>query len=208
MKITKYESQENWLEARKGKITGSRLKDIVVKKGTGKKIGFYELIAEKLSVSESEFDGYIPNETPMSRGTRLQKHAIHRFFVETNKKVDESLVMWIREDEEDIAVSPDGVISDTEAIETKCLSSARHMEAYLTNVVPDEYEMQVIQYFIVNDSLNTLYLAFYDPRIPAKDFFYLTINREELKDDITKYREYQNNVIKEVNEIVNSLSII
>lgn len=206
MKTIPFESRDQWLIARQGKITGTRLKDIIVKRGTEKKIGYYELIAERLMVSDADFEGYIPNETPMDRGTRLQKFAIDRFSKETKKKVDESLVMWVREDNESIAISPDGVIGKTEAIETKCLSAANHIKAFLTNEVPDEYDYQTKQYFIVNDKLQTLYLAFYDPRIPCKDFFYLTINRKDIEQEVKDLLAYQVRELKEVDEIVLKLS--
>ena len=40
MIVKKFETKDEWMEARKGKITGSRLKDIVVKRGIDEKIGF------------------------------------------------------------------------------------------------------------------------------------------------------------------------
>lgn len=213
MKIQKFESREKWMEGRLGKITGTRLDKIVVKKGTGKKIGFYELIAERLSVTEEDFEGYIPNETPMDRGTRLQKFAIDRFSKETGKKINEELVMWAREDNDKIAISPDAIIVDDngefggeEAIECKCLASSRHIEAFLNNEIPDEYRMQIIQYFCVNDDLKKMYMVFYDPRIPAKDFFYLTIDRKDVQEEVEQYLEYQIKTLQEVDKIVNSLS--
>jgi len=246
MKIHQFQNKEDWLSFRKGKISGTRLKDIVNNSGLtkelitkeldknkveykktdkkedlqkllsaeniallesklDKKIGYYELIAERLAVSENEFDGYVPNETPMDRGTRLQKYAIERFRNESGKKVNEDLVIWSSDINDDITISPDGVISDTEAVETKCLSSAKHIEAYLTNKIPDEYEYQKLQYFIVNENLQKLYFVFYDPRIPAKDFFFIEINRKDIELDIEKYKMYQVNIIKEVNEVVNQL---
>ena len=203
MKTIEYTDKESWLSARNGKITGTRQKDIIDKRGTDKKIGFYELIAERLMVADG--DG-IPNETPMDRGTRLQTVAIERFKKETKKKVDESLVMWIREDNESIAISPDGVIGKTEAVETKCLSAANHIKAFLTAEVPDEYKYQTRQYFIVNDQLKTLYLAFYDPRIPCKDFFYLIIHRKDIEAEIKELYDYQIKELSEVDAIVAKLT--
>lgn len=199
MKTTLYQNKEEWLNGRIGKITGSRLKDIVVKRGTGKKIGFYELIAERLGIPA---DG----ENPMDRGTRLESEAVEMFEKETKKKVDANLYIWTRDDDENIAISPDGVIGKTEALECKCLSSARHIEAYLTQEIPDEYEFQKLQYFIVNDKLKTLYFAFYDPRLLAKPFFYITVNRKDVQADIDTYLEYQRKTLLEVNEIVNKLT--
>jgi len=199
MKQIKYEDREEWLNARRGKITGSRLKDIVVKKGTGKKIGFYELIAERLGIPADD-------ENAMARGTRLEEEAVAKFVEETKKKVNTDLVIWQRDDNESIAISPDGFIGKTEAVECKCLSSARHIEALLTQQVPDEYEYQVLQYFIVNDTLKTLYVVFYDPRLLAKPFFYLTVNRTDIKEDIEHYLDYQRKILEEVDEIINKLT--
>ena len=86
------------------------------------------------------------------------------------------------------------------------MASARHIEAFLTQLVPDEYYFQALQYFMVNDKLKTLYFIFYDPRIPAKNFFYLTLKRSDLKDEIKMYLDYQKQTIEEVNEIVNKLT--
>ncbi len=199
MKVLKFNNEEAWLEARKTKITGSRLKDIVVKRGTGQKIGYYELIAERLALPPNGQD-------PMDRGHELEKEAMERFTKEMGKKVDGSLVIWTREDNESIAISPDGFIGKTEAVEVKCLSSARHIEAFLTQQIPDEYHLQVIQYFIVNDKLKTLYFCFYDPRLSVKDFFYITVEREQIKEEVDNYLEYQKKILQEVNDIVNKLT--
>lgn len=238
--------RKSWLEARKGKITGSGLKDIVgstiskdslikeleslkiefkkslkkeqleallpqeskvkLEKESPKKIRFYELIAEKLSVSEEDFDGYYPDETPMARGTRLEEVAMKRFERETGKKLDTSLVIWMRDDNENIAISPDGIVSETEVTEGKCLSSARHIEAFLTQQIPDEYFEQGLQYMIVNDKVDLVNFAFYDPRIPVKDFFILQMTREDNKEVISEYLKYEIKTLLEVDEIVNKLS--
>lgn len=199
MQVLKFEDRESWLFARRGKITGSRLKDIIVKRGTGKKIGYYELIAERLGVPADD-------ESAMDRGTRLEGEAIEKFQKETGKKVDTSLVIWTRDDNESIAISPDGFIGKKEAVEAKCLSSARHIEAFLTQQIPDEYEMQVLQYFIVNDKLDTLHFVFYDPRILVKDFFVIQVKRKDVQEKVDEYLEYERVTLKEIEEVVNSLT--
>ena len=206
MKITPFESREQWLFARQGKITGTRLQSIVVKRGTGEKKGFYELIAERLAVTEEEFEGFIPNETPMDRGTRLQKYALARLETALGQKIDDKLVLWSREDNESISISPDGVINEEAAVEIKCLSSASHIEAWITKAVPDEYEFQKLQYFIVNEKLQKLYFCFYDPRIPCKDFFYFEVNRADVQEQIDIYLTYQLDKLAKIDEIVAELT--
>lgn len=197
--IKTFNDRDEWLAGRRGKISGSRLKDIVVKRGTGKKIGFYELIAERIGVPADD-------ENAMDRGSRLESEAIERFAKESGKDVDTSLVIWARKDNESIAISPDGFMGVTEAVEAKCLSSARHIEAFLTNKIPDEYEMQKLQYFIVNESLQTLYFIFYDPRILVKDYFVLEVKREDVQTEIDELLEYEKSTLAEVDDIVATLT--
>lgn len=199
MIVKKFNDETSWLEARRCKITGSRLKDIITLRGNTKKIGYYELIAERLALPAGM-------ENPMDRGHRLEEEAIELFEKELGKKIDNSLIMWEREDNENIAISPDGVIGETEAVEVKCLASARHIEAFLTDKIPTEYEFQVLQYFIVNEKLKKLYLVFYDPRLSVKQLFYQTITRKQVQEDIDKYLEYEKNTLEEINQIVNKLT--
>lgn len=199
MQVLKFEDRQAWLTARMGKVTGSKLKDIIVKRGTTPKIGFYKLIAERIATSPEE-------ENEMERGQRLEPEALERFAAETGKKIDTSLILWVSDENESIAVSPDGVIGKTEAVEAKCLSSARHIQAWHTQQIPDEYEYQVLQYFIVNEKLKVLHVVFYDPRIPAKDYFVLTVKRADVQAQVDEYFDYQREMIVRVNEIVNSLT--
>lgn len=199
MKTYQFSDRESWLDFRRGKITGSRLKDIIVKRGSGHKAGFYEVIAERVAVVGSW-------EDPMERGSRLEPEAIEMFSKVTKKKVDTSLVIWTRDENESIAVSPDGFIGKTEAVEAKCLSSAQHIKAWLTKEVPDEYEEQKIQYFVVNEKLKKLYFAFYDPRIPAKEFFVIEIDRKDIQEKVDEYLAYQIRELQEIDEAVKSFS--
>lgn len=197
------QNTDDWLELRKGKITGSKLKDIVVKRGTGKKVGFYQLIADKLALSPD-------NELAMDRGHRLEDEAIEKFEELTGKIVNKKAGMWFSEENEDIAVSPDGAIENdgeyTEAVEVKCLASARHLQAIIEDEIPDEYELQVLQYFIVNQELKRLYFVFYDPRVIAKPLHVVEIAREDYEQKIEFYKDYQLTTLKEVDELVAELA--
>lgn len=197
MKIQQFDSEAQWLEARLGKITGTRLKDLVMR-GKSPKIGFYELIAERIAIPAN-------GENVMDRGHRLEDDAIQRFAKETGKKVKNELVIWYRDEDENIAISPDGSIGKTEAVEVKCLSSARHLQALLTKEIPDEYEYQVLQYFIVNDKLKTVHFVFYDPRMP-KDFFWIDVNRKDVKAKVEEYLQLERDVLLEIDRIEKELT--
>lgn len=189
------QNSDEWKEARKGKITGTKLKDIVVKRGTGEKIGFYQLIADRLAIVDD-------SEDPMERGHTLEQEAINEFTKLTGKEVTKA-GMWLSDENENIACSPDGVIGDTEAVEVKCLSASKHLEAFFTQQIPDEYEYQALQYFIVNDKLETLYFCFYDPRVIVKPFFYIEIKRDNEK--VEEIKKYQLEKLAKVEEFISKL---
>jgi hypothetical protein len=198
------QNSQEWLEARKGKITGSKLRDIVVKRGNGKKIGFYQLIADRLGIEEAYID-------PRERGHGLEHEAIEEFEKVCEVEVDKDVGLCVSDLNENIALSPDGLIKDedgtySQAVEVKCLGSARHIEAVLEDRIPQEYEMQACQYFIVNENLQVLYFVFYDPRIIAKPLHIIQIAREDFEADIEEYRDYQLRTLVEVDAAVEKLA--
>lgn len=200
MKTKFFNTKEEWLDSRRGKITGSRLKDIVVKRGTDEKIGFYEIIAERLAQPADD-------ENAMERGTRLEDEAIQKFKEKTNLEIDTSLVIWESEDNSAIAISPDGFVGDDIAVEVKCLSSAKHIEAIIIKQIPEEYEFQKLQYFIVNEKLQTLYFVMYDPRMPEHlQLHYFTVNRQDIQDEIETYTKYQKEKLAKIEQIINELT--
>lgn len=162
-----------------------------------RKIGFYALMAERLAHEAGD-------EPPMDRGTRLESEAVAIFSKKIGKEI-ETGIFCQREDNLDIAVTPDGLIKNngkyTEALEIKCLSSARHLQAYFEQAVPSEYDEQIIQYFVVNDDLKTLHFMFYDPRIPAMPVHTIEFTREALGSKIEYYRAYQERTLGEINAL-------
>lgn len=196
------QNSDEWRMVRMGKITGSKLDGVTPKvRGAGRKIGFYELLAERLAVEEEV-------EDPMERGSRLESEAVELFAAQQGKTV-ERVGFCISDDNPNIALSPDGLIKNggkyTEAVEVKCLSAARHLEAYFEKKIPSDYDAQVLQYFIVNQDLETLHFVFFDPRIKSIPMFHLDVKREDIKDDIQKYLEIQIKVLEEVNSMLESL---
>lgn len=195
--------KEAWLNARLGKITGSKLRDIIATRG-GRKLGSYQLVVESIQGSAALAE----EEDPMARGQRLEPVALERFRKETGKKVDGSLLMWISDTDSRIAASPDGVIGAKEAVEIKCLSSAKHIQAKIEDAVPADYKWQIAQYFIVNPKLTKLYFGMYDDRFPAPlDFFYFTLTRKDYAKEIAEWMEYEQGELKWVRDTVNSLTL-
>lgn len=165
-----------------------------------KKLGFYELLAHRISVKE---DG---DEDPMNRGKRLEEEALKQFAKVTKKKISNDLVVWVSETNESLAYSPDGCITDEEVAEVKCLSSAWHLYIYYEKEIPVEYKRQNIQAFIVNDKLQKLHFVLYDPRIKSLPLHWITITRDEVAGEIELYKKYEADVMREIDALVSELT--
>ncbi len=195
MKIVHLEQNSpEWFEFRRGKITGSKLKDIIVKRGNSKKIGFYQLVADKLGAVDDD-------EDDRQRGHDLEAEAVAKFEEQTGLKTSAD-GMWLSSESDDIAISPDRVVSKSEALEVKCPKAARHIQTVIENVIPDEYLDQVMQYFIVNKRLKQVHYVSYCPKVIQRPYHLIAVEREPYEEKIEQYREYQLQVIKEVNAIV------
>ncbi len=182
MKIIDVEQKTpEWLEIRWGKITGTGLKRLL---GTPKAADTlkYEILAQRLSVANADDD-----EKAMDRGVRLESEAIAAFEKKTGKKV--TTVGFIQSDfDKNVGCSPDGMIkkgkSYPEQLETKCLTSANHVRAWVENRYPEEHKPQIVMAFISNEQLRILWFVMYDPRIAVKPLLIFKITREELEQDI------------------------
>ena len=192
MKVIKYDTEEEWLADRRGKVTGTKAGKLKAKRG-GYLKGFYELIAEKVSLPDTE-------ENRMARGKRLEESAVDRFSKETGKELEYNKVLCLRDDDNDIAFSPDALITaENASVEVKCLAGASHIQAYIEQCIPDEYLAQALQPFCVNDDQNVLYFVFYNPECVI-DFFYLTLTREEYSEAIETQLREQKEILTKVRE--------
>jgi len=196
------QNTDEWFELRKGKITGSTLKDIVVKRGTKKKIGFYQLIADRIAQEPDD-------ENVMDRGHRLEEEAIEKLEQQLGVKV-ERVGFLVSDFNPNIGLSPDGLIKRngkyTEAVEVKCLNSARHIQALIEKELPKEYEEQALQYFIVNEDLQVLHFVFYDPRIKSNPYLKISITSDFFGDQIEAIKQYEIDTLKEIDQWVEKLA--
>ena len=217
MKILQFQkNSREWLDARQGIITGTKNKDLIVKRGTGKKKGFYQLIADRLLVPKPANDflpeGYEFKEEPHARGRRLEEEAIRKFkeMVPTLNIKDEC-TLCISEENDKLGYSPDALIYDSEVavgtVEVKCLDGANHIEALITKDYSD-HEWQLVQGFIVNPLQQYAYLVFYNPDL-LRPLHYMLITREDLREKITQMQEIHELTLTEIedwtNKILNNL---
>lgn len=184
-----------WMSYREGKRTGTSIGKLFAKsRKTGEMydtdkplITFYKKVAERLADGTGDDDGL---ESSRERGRDLEQQAID----EAEQKLGLSLIrgnVWQADDANHIE-SPDAYTKDLKtAVEIKCLSSARHIQAIVEDMPPMEYWAEYLNYFLVNDKLETLYVFLYDPRfmlehLRTKAF---KLERKNIEYDIERMRD-------------------
>ena len=153
-----------WFAARLGKVTASRVADVIAKTKTGYSASranyMAELIAERLSGARSE--GF--TNAAMQWGTDKEPDARAAYCF--MRDVDVAEVGFI--DHPTIAMtgaSPDGLVGDDGMLEIKCPNTATHLETLLGGVVPAKYFSQM-QWQMACADRQWCDFASYDPRLP------------------------------------------
>jgi len=189
---------DEWFQKRKGKITGTVLKDIM---GTPYKRteAIYEMIGDILAEGVED-----QSENPMARGNRLEPEARAMFGFYQSKSIKETGIAE-SDNNRQIASSPDGLIGENEALEIKCMGRKNHVKMWLTNKIPDEYEWQVIQYFVVNSKLEKLYFVGYHPEITVHPMHVIEVKREEVLSKILSAEKAQEAFLLEVKNILSTI---
>lgn len=196
----------------------------VLSTDSAKKLEYYQILADQVAVARDDEvfeDGSIYNNA-MDRGTGLEDTACVLFADKFNKRIF-SVGCCLSDERAEVINSPDRLIMPddfkgdnvdelielvnsgkhkiTEAVEAKCLASAKHLMAFFERKTPEDYWTQKVQYFAVNPDLETLYWVFYDPRIAMLPMFVLVIKREDLGHWPETMLKYQMKTLSELDRL-------
>ena len=163
---------QEWLQARCGKVTASRVADIMAKTKSGYSAsrGNYmaELVCERLTG--------VPTDTfksaAMEWGTAQEPHARAAYEAAGGVLVEE--VGFVPHPSiPDAGASPDGLVKDNGLIEIKCPYTATHIDTLLSGKVPDRYNTQMQWQMACTGRVWCDYVS-YDPRMPENMRLFLT----------------------------------
>jgi putative phage-type endonuclease len=131
---------EEWFQARLGKVTASRVSDVLSKIKTGESASRrnykIQLVSERLTGEKQET--YI--NQAMQDGIDREFYARERY-VQQHGEVEE--VGFIQHPTLEAGASPDGLVSDDGIIEIKCPLGTTHTETLMTQEVPSKYIPQI-----------------------------------------------------------------
>ena len=198
---------DEWFAARIGKVTASRVADVIAKTKTGYSATrdnyMAQLVCERLTGQKGESF----TNAAMQHGTETEPLARLSYEVAQNVLVDE--VGFVPHPSIEMAgASPDGLVNDDGLLEIKCPNTATHIETLLSQTVPGKYNTQM-QFqmactgrkwcdFVSFDNRLPHELQLFVKRVPRDDAFIKQIEAEivqflaELDDKINKLMKVNN----------------
>ena len=202
---------DQWFADRLGKVTASRLADVLAKTKTGYSASrnnyMTQLVLE--TITQTRAESY--SNAAMAWGTEQEPFARAAYEAHTGKMVEE--VGFIPHPVINLAgASPDGLVGDDGMVEIKCPSSSTALEVWLThsqggNPVDAKYYAQMQWQMRCADRSWCDYVVF-DPRMPAKAqlFIYrVERNAEWLKiaeDEVTTFLVEMQDKVKTLKTII------
>lgn len=192
-----------WFSIRSGRVTASRIADLMAKTKTGYSASrqnyLAQLVAERLTGKPQ--DSF--SNAAMQWGTDTEPFARAAYEVKTSELVTE--VGFIHHPNIEMSgASPDGMVGGN-LIEIKCPNTATHIDFLISKVIPTKYELQMLWQMDCTGSEWCDFVSF-DPRMPEKHQlrivkFYRDEERlKEIRDEVTKFLDEVNETVRKVEQ--------
>ena len=185
------QGSDQWFAARIGKVTASRVADVLAKTKSGYSTSrdnyMAQLVCERLTGQREEFF----TSAAMQHGTDTEPLARAAYESLKDVLVDEvgfvphpSIIM--------AGASPDGLVGDNGLLEIKCPNTATHIDTLLSQTVPGKYNTQMQFQMACTDREWCDFVSF-DNRLPEElQLFVKRVPRDNMyiklmEDEIVKF---------------------
>ena len=167
-----------WYAARLGKVTASRVADVLAKtkSGYGASRANYlaELLCERLTGEQA--DRFTSAE--MQRGADLEPQARAAYAFIHGVQVQET-GFALHPTIADFGASPDGLVGDVGLVEIKVPNTATHVDYLLSQTVPGKYVTQMMAQMACTGRTFCDFVSF-DPRLPDElQLFVKRVHRDK-----------------------------
>jgi len=200
----------DWFAIRLGKVTASRVADVIAKTKTGYSTSrenyMAQLVVERLTQTKAESytNAAMQWGTDQEPFARAAYEAAQGVMVEEVGFVPHPTIQWA-------GASPDGLVGNEGEglVEIKCPNTAQMIEALLTGKVPTKYFTQMQFQMACTGTKFCDYVVF-DPRMPAKAQLFVTrVNRDdayiaEIEAEIVKFLAEVESQVQQLNQIIES----
>jgi putative phage-type endonuclease len=155
-----------WLELRRGKVTASRVADILAKTKTGASASRQNYLIELALQRTTKTIEPSYTNAAMEWGTAIEPQARVAYEVKTNNFVDQ--VPFIDHPTiQGFGCSPDGLVGKDGLLEIKCPNSATHWEYFKAKEPPKKYFIQMQAQMAVTGAKWCDFVSF-DSRMPER----------------------------------------
>lgn len=169
---------EEWHAARCGRITASRIADVMARTksgyGAGRKNYMAELVVERMT--EAPTEGFVSAE--MRWGIEQEPSARFEYAM---RCADVETIGFVLHPELDYSgASPDGLVGDDGMVEIKCPNTATHIETIETGTIKRQYLLQMQWQMACTDRQWCDFVS-YDPRMRDRRliFYRQRVERDE-----------------------------
>jgi putative phage-type endonuclease len=189
-----------WLAARAGKVTASRISDVMASKTTAAYRDYRAQIVAEILTGQPQESGF--TNAAMQWGTEQEKFARAEYELACDWTVDEIGIV-LHPTIERGAASPDGLVSTNGLVEIKCPKTATHLQTLIDKKQPRQYENQMLWQMACTGREWVDFVS-YDPRLPEDlQLFVHRFDRddkriEEIEAAVTQF-------LSEVDEMIDNI---
>lgn len=173
------QGSEEWFAARLGKVTASRVADVMAKGRGGapsatRKNYMMQLLCERLSGEREDFF----QSAAMRRGNELEPEARFAYEMQSTELVTEAPFV-LHPAIKDFGASPDGLVGSEGLLEIKCPNTAQHVAVIQSEKHDPQYEWQMLAQMSCTGRAWVDFVS-YDDRLPAPlDYVCYRFERDE-----------------------------
>jgi putative phage-type endonuclease len=198
---------QEWFNARLGKVTASRVADVLAKTKTGYSASrdnyMAQLVVERMTNTQAESF----TNAALQWGTDQEPFARAAYEVQQNVLVDETGLVN-HPTIEMAGASPDGLVGEDGLVEIKCpYQTATHIDTLLTQTVPGKYIAQM-QFQMACTGRQWCDFVSFSPKMPTKaQLFVKRVQRDdgfikEMESEITKFLAEVTAKVEQLNKLI------
>ena len=199
-RIAVEQGTDAWHQLRLGKVTASRVADILAKTKTGPSASRQNYLIELAIQRTTGIIQESYSNAAMEWGTQTEPQARVAYEVKSGNFVDQ--VAFIDHPNiEWFGCSPDGLVSDKGLIEIKCPNSPTHWEYFKSKEPPKKYFIQMQAQMAVTGKDWCDFVSF-DPRMPERSqLLIVRVDRDSkfINEMIVEIQQFLSEVEVEVN---------
>ena len=156
-----------WLQARAGLVTASRISDILARVKTGEaasRRNYKAQIVAEILTGQPQESGFTSQE--MRWGTEQEPYARAAYEIQKNVMVDQ-VGLVLHPTIARCGASPDGLVDPDGLVEIKCPNTATHIENLIAKAAPAHYHNQMLWQMACTGRAWCDFVSF-DPRMPER----------------------------------------